>query len=300
MSSIFVQIPSYHDFELPKTIFNALDQSCGYHTINFGIHHSFYKKDEIYIPNLPNIKKIVSEAPTNIGMGVGRNLANSLYNGEDYYLQIDAHCRFDKNWDHSLITYLKEFQNCGIKKPLLSTYPGEYFYNERLEEFVDYTAISNYISFTEFPDRFKESLIPSQTAVSNTNSSVQSSISGGYIFSTGEFSTVGFNDKVAFWGEEILIAAAAWTRGFDLLIPPKPHIYHLYFNHEAEFQRNGRRHVWNDFPELWAPMDVESKKEVNDILSTGRVGPQALGTERSLKDYGIYAGLDFTNRIVTQ
>jgi hypothetical protein len=47
-------------------------------------------------------------------------------------------------------------------------------------------------------------------------------------------------------------------------------------------------------------MDVESKKEVNDILSTGRVGPQALGTERSLEDYGVYAGLDFKNRIVTQ
>jgi len=300
VASIFVQIPSYHDFELPKTIFNALDQSSGAHTINFGIHHSFYKKDDIYIPNLPNIKKIVSEAPTNIGMGIGRNLANSLYNGEDYYLQIDAHCRFDKNWDHSLITYLKEFQACGIEKPLLSTYPGEYFYNERLEEYIDRAMTSNYISFTEHPDRFKEHLIPSQTAVLNTKEVVQSSISGGYIFSTGEFSTVGFNDKVAFWGEEILIAAMAWTRGFDILIPPKPHIYHLYFNSSSELQRNGRRHVWGDFPDIWPDMDLASKQEVDNILSTGRVGPQALGTVRSLEDYGVYAGLDFKNRIVTQ
>lgn len=300
VASIFVQIPEYHDFELPKTIIDALKQSSGFNTINFGIHHTFYKKDDIYIPNLKNIKKIVVEAPENMGLGLNRNLANSFYNGEDYYLQIDAHCRFDKNWDISLISYIKEFQICGIKKPLLSTYPGEYYYNENLKEQIDYTATSNFISFTEHPEKFKEHLIPSQTAVSHTNKVVQSSISGGYIFSIGDFNTVGFNNKVAFWGEEILIAAMAWTRGFDILIPPKPHIYHLYFNPSHELQRNGRRHVWNDFPELWGAMDVESKKEVDDILSTSRIGPQALGTERTLQDYGIYAGLDFSNRIVTQ
>jgi hypothetical protein len=300
MSSVFVQLPSYHDFELPKTIINALDQSSGSHTINFGVHHAFYKKNEIYIPNFTNITKIEVEAPTNMGLGIARNIANSFYNGEDYYLQIDSHSRFDKNWDLSLISYVKEFQACGVKKPLLSTYPGIYSYTERLDESIEYSAISNYISFTEFPEKFAETLIPSQKAVHNGESRIQSSISGGYIFSTGEFSTVGFNDKVAFWGEEILIAAMAWTRGFDLLIPPKPHIYHLYYNSKIEFQRNGRRHVWNDFPELWQAMDIESKKEVKDILSTGRVGPQALGTERSLDDYGVYAGLDFKNKIVTQ
>jgi hypothetical protein len=47
-------------------------------------------------------------------------------------------------------------------------------------------------------------------------------------------------------------------------------------------------------------MDLASKQEVDNILSTGRVGPQALGTVRSLEDYGVYAGLDFKNRIVTQ
>lgn len=300
MSSIFIQLPSYHDFELPKTIINALNQSSGIHTINFGIHHSFYKKNDIYIPDFPNIRKIVVKAPENMGLGKARNLANSLYDGEDYYLQVDSHSRFDKNWDLSLINYLKRFQACGIKKPLLSTYPGSYSYTDSLEETIDTTATSNYISFTEFPERFTETLIPSQLAVSGYQGKTQSSISGGYIFSTGEFSTVGFNDKIAFWGEEILIAAMAWTRGFDLLVPDKPHIYHLYYNPDAELQRNGRRHAWSDFPELFQALDVESKKEVNDILSTGRVGDQALGTERTLDDYGLYAGLDFRNRVVTQ
>lgn len=302
MSSIFVQLPSYHDFELPKTIINALKQSSGLHRINFGVHHSFYEKDDIYIPKIDNVRKIVVKAPENIGLGLARNLTNGLYGGEDYYLQIDSHTRFDKGWDAVLISDVEKFKACGVQKPLLSTYPGVYRYDAELNEIYE-PVPPNFISFKENPAKFAETLIPSQLAVplsEGDKTTTQSSISGGYIFSTGEFHTVGYNDKVAFWGEEILIAASAWTRGFDLLIPSRTMLYHLYYDHSAELQRNGRRHIWLDFQEQWQAMDVESKKEVIDILSTGRVGPQALGSERTLDDYGLYAGLDFRNRIVTQ
>lgn len=300
MSSIFVQIPAYHDFELPKTIYDALDKKSGSHQINFGIHHSFYKEKEVYIPKLDNIKILESEAPTNIGLGLARNLANSLYDGEDYYLQIDAHTRFDHNWDRYLISYVEEFKNCGISKPLLSTYPGVYRYTETLQEFKDTAAGTNWISFKQNPENFKQKLIPSQTAAATMGNVCQSSISGGYVFTVGDFSSVGYNNKVAFWGEEILIAAMAWTRGFDLLIPPKVILYHLYYDHSMEFQRNGRRHAWKDFSDIWENLDTISKAEIYDILSTGRIGPEALGSERSLEDYGIYAGLDFKNGLVTQ
>lgn len=241
------------------------------------------------------------KAPEGIGLGITRNLTNNLYDGEDYYLQIDAHTRFDKNWDDLLIQYVEQFKSCGVEKPLISTYPGIYKYDENLTEIVERPFSPNFISFKlNGPEQFAENLIPKQTAVPGTTDVTQSSISGGYIFTTGDFHTVGYNDKVAFWGEEILIAAMAWTRGYDLLIPPRVLLYHLYFDLKADLQRNGRRHVWKDFPELWGQMDVISKKEVNDILSTGRVGPQALGSQRTLEEYGIYAGLDFKNRIVTQ
>ena len=300
MSSIFIQIPSYHDFELPKTILNAIDKSSGVNKLVFGVHHCFYEKDDIYIPNLENIKKIIVKAPENMGLGATRNLINALYDGEDYYLQIDAHTRFDDNWDEFLIQDVKSFQACGVEKPLLSTYPGIYKYDDKLNE--QYVSVPpSVISFLQFPEKFTESLIPSQLCTQQTyGKKIQSSISGGYIFSTGEFHTVGYNDKVAFWGEEILIAASAWTRGFDILLPSYTLLYHLYFDKDAELQRNGRRHIWADFTEQWSAMDVESKIEVNDILSTGRIGPQALGTDRSLDEYGLYAGLDFKNRIVTQ
>lgn len=299
MSSIFVQIPTYHDYELPKTILHALAQQSGFHRINFGITNIFYQEPDIYIPKINNIKKVELKAPEGIGMGVSRNIANALYNGEDYYLQIDAHTRFDAGWDELLIKYVKRFKACGVEKPLLSTYPGIYKYDDSLNEVIERPFYSNFISFKEKgSEQFAEHLIPKQTAVPANGNSVQSSISGGYIFTTGDFHTVGYNDKVAFWGEEILIAAMAWTRGYDLLIPPKTLLYHLYFDSKAELQRNGRRHVWKDFADLWGPMDAQSKAEVNNILSTGRIGVQALGTHRTLDSFGKYAGLDFKNRIV--
>jgi hypothetical protein len=56
MSSIFVNMAAYRDFELTPTIINAIENSSGNHKINFGIHMSYLKELEINIPNLPNVK----------------------------------------------------------------------------------------------------------------------------------------------------------------------------------------------------------------------------------------------------
>ena len=294
MASIFVQLASYHDFELPKTIFDAMNKSSGEHFINFGIHHSYYEQDEIFIPNLPNIKKIIVKAPENMGVGKSRSMANSLYDGEDYYLQIDSHCRFDQNWDSFYIQYLKQYQAQGFEKPLLTTYPLIYSYNEHLtEEYKNVNATT--ISVLQDEEHFKKWLIPVQKGIPKTGQ-FQSSVSAGLIFSTGEFNSVGYNNKVLFLGEEILLAAMAWTRGFDLLIPDAPHIYHLYFNKEFELQRNGRRHMWKDFELEYNKLNLESRKEVADILSVGRIGDDALGTLRTLESFESHTKLDFRNR----
>ena len=44
----------------------------------------------------------------------------SLYDGEDWFLQVDSHMDFAPGWDETLITMLAE---CPSEKPLLSTYP---------------------------------------------------------------------------------------------------------------------------------------------------------------------------------
>jgi hypothetical protein len=296
MASIFIQLASYHDFELPKTIFDCIEKSSKKHSLTFGVHHCYYDTPQVFIPKLDNVKVIESKAPENIGVGNARSVANTLYNGEDYYLQIDSHTRFLNGWDESLINLVLEFQKCGVKKPLISAYPGGYSYNDNLEDTTDYPPAVTYISFKEKPEQFEQTLIPSQLATDPEGKQVQSSISAGFIFTLGSFAELGFNEKVMFWGEEILIAARSYTHGFDLLIPDRQYIYHLYYDPNAVFQKNLRRHVWQDFSQEFYDKDALAKREVLDIFTSNRVGPGALGVERTLKQYGDFAGLDFEAR----
>jgi hypothetical protein len=301
MESIFIQISSYHDYELPKTILNVVEKANGKYKIHFGIHNSYLEPNHIHIPEITKtenvkISVIESQAPSSIGVGASRALANSLYNGEDYYFQIDSHSRLLKDWDVGLVNCLKKYQECGVKKPLLTAYPSSYYYDDFLVERISTSCNITNIGFHKKPD-FSNDSIPHQTAVPKTEN-ISKSVSAGFIFTTGDFNKIAVNSKIAFWGEEIITAARAFTNGYDLLVPDKQYVFHLYFAHDKSFQHNLRRHVWKDWPEQFKKIDTESKAEVYEILSSRRTGPEALGNERSLDDYGNWAGLDFTNKTV--
>lgn len=299
MASIFVQVASYHDFELGKTLYDVLAKSSGKHDIYFGVHACHYLTKEVHIPELPNLSVLESYAPDNIGVGIARAMANSLYDNQDYYLQIDGHTRMWRNWDEGLVNCIERYLDDGVAKPLLTTYPASYSYNDNLKEDIEYSSDVTAISFAGNPGMFASTMIPSQLAITPDRQDKQRSISAGFIFTIGEFATIGFNEKIMFWGEEILLAASAYTNGFDLLLPDRQYAYHLYFDHQAVFQKNMRRHIWKDFPDEYAQKDAESKAEVMDIFTTRRQGYGALGYERTLEEYGQYAGLDFDTRKIT-
>lgn len=296
MASVFVQIAAYHDFELGKTLVDVLTKSSGKHEIFFGVHLCHYQKKEVFVPPLPNLKLEESMGPENIGVGISRSIANSLYDGQDYYLQIDSHTRMYRNWDSSLISLAEKYKSDGVSRPLFTTYPGSYSYDDNLREYNEFDPSVTAISFVEKPEMFAKDMIPSQLAVAPDRADQQRSISAGFIFTTGDFSYIGYNEKIMFWGEEILLAASAYTNGFDLLIPDRQYAYHLYFDHGAVFQKNMRRHIWNDFPNEYGSKEPESKAEVADIFTNRRIGSGALGYERTLEEYGQYAGLDFDTR----
>ena len=77
------------------------------------------------------------------------------------------------------------------------------------------------------------------------------------------------------------------------MIPSIQQIFHLYYDHEHPMQRSGRRHVWKDFGQEFNDLDLKSKAEIKRIFKEEIVGKNALGTERTLKEYGTFAGLDF-------
>jgi len=298
VASIFVQIAAYRDFEVTPTILDAIKQSSGNHKINFGVHTVYLEESEINVPDLPNVKHAESKAPDNIGLGIGRALAHQFYDGEDYYLQCDSHSRFIKGWDEVAIHSVLNYQIQGIHKPLLTMYPANYWYPSLDAKFVEKDVLSSgqlrNISFHENPDQFRKTRIPLQTAMPIVDGSVfVKSVSGGSIFTVNGFQP--FNTDIAFYGEEIWLAARAYTHGFDIVVPDEQYMYHLYYNHNKPAEINKRKLLWADFPDQFNALDVISKDLIYKTLTEGTTGDMLLGTERTIAEYGIFAGLDFIN-----
>lgn len=305
MQSIFIQIPSYRDFELNKTILSAIHNASGNVHLSFGIHLCTLFESEIKIDpfkeKFANIKYQHSIAPENIGLQKSRLIANEFYNGEDYYFQIDSHMRFAKDWDLKAIRMIDEYIDIGISKPLMTSYPPAYYYKDSSgEEFFETSFNITRILFTQDLESFKRDLVPSQTAYTTTKECAYTpSTSGGCIFTLGEFAKIKPNPKIAFWGEEPLIAARAFTHGFDLVTVNDLLVWHLYESHQP-YSQTRRNHAWRDFPAEWSLLLEISSVEYQSIFIENRISDVAFGKERTLKEYEQFAGIDFINRKIMQ
>ena len=293
--SIFIQITSYHDYELEKTIRDAIAKSSGETELVFGVHSIFYEDNSWIQPvrEIPNVRLVESKAPDNLGMGFGRYLADRLYAGEDYYLQIDAHSRFDQNWDTFLIDEVNRHKANGFKKPLITNYPKPFWYDGDEEKWRDHLEVPSQFYWKD-KQRFKLYRTPMQGTVGNPEGNIHSiTVSGGSIFVEGKF--LDPNELIFADGEEIFMAARAYTNGYDLFIPSKMFMSHLYTNPNSS-GKNQRRVVAGDWPNETAKLEKISKDEIAlTLIGEGTVGKYRLGTERTLAEYGKFCGLDFVN-----
>lgn len=295
--SIFIQITSYHDYELEKTIRDAIAKSSGEVDLVFGVHSIFYEDNSWIEPvkQIPNVKLIESKAPENLGMGLGRYLAHELYSGEDYYFQIDAHSRFDQDWDTFLINEINTHKANGFKKPLITQYPKPFWYEGDEEKIREHEEIVTQFCWID-KERFEKHRMPMQGTVVNPEGNIFSiSVSGGSIFVEGEF--IKPNKLIFSDGEEIFIAARAYTHGYDLFVPSKMFMYHLYYGPEG---KNKRRLVPEDWLNETIILGQISGDEIRSVLTgPGLIGDGRLGTERTLAEYGEFCGLNFnTGKII--
>jgi glycosyltransferase involved in cell wall biosynthesis len=301
MSKIFIQIASFCDPQLDITIKDCIKNAKYPKNLTFGITNQYNPEDEFNIDEFQNDKRFRIENVLHTeskGACWARNLLQQKYSGETYTLQIDSHMRFAPNWDVEMIKMIKQLQKKGIKKPLLTGYVSSFnpdndpagrvqepwrmsfdrFIPEGAVFFLPET-IPNWQQLTEpVPARF---------------------YSAHFCFTLGQFSKeVQHNPEYYFHGEEISIAARAYTHGYDLFHPHKVLIWH-------EYERKGRIKQW-DIDKGWG-----EKNRVSHLLNRklfgmdgeiqeGHDGLFGFGPERTLREYEKYAGILFEKRAIQQ
>ena len=123
---IFIQIASYRDPQLVPTIKDCISKAKNPKKLVFSIawQHSI---EDVW-DNLDEFKddkrfKIVDiDYKNSQGACWARNQLQQQYNGEEYTLQLDSHHRFVENWDEECVNMIKQLQEKGHQKPLLTGY----------------------------------------------------------------------------------------------------------------------------------------------------------------------------------
>ena len=303
MAKIFIQIAAYRDPQLEFTIEDIIRNSKYPKNLRFSIARQFHPQDGF--DTLSQYRKDdrfkIMDIPYNESQGVcwARNLVQQLYDGEEYTLQIDSHMRFVKNWDIELIKMIKDLQKKGYKKPLLTGYVTSF----DPDNDPDGRATEPWrMAFDRFiPEGAVFTLPETIPNWDRLNSPVPARFySAHFCFTLGSFSVeVQHDPRYYFHGEEISIAARAYTHGYDLFHPHKIVAYH-------EYTRKGRTKQWDDDP-VWVKRNEESHLLNRKLFSMDGetyneddFGVFGFGKERTLRDYEKYSGLLFSKRAVQQ
>lgn len=295
--TIFVSIASYRDPDCQNTVRDLFEKAARPERVFIGICWQFVPKEDddcFTVETRPEqVRTINVHASESKGACWARSKVQSLWQGEDYYLQIDSHMRFAPGWDELLIGMLAQ---CASPKPLLSTYPLTF---TPPDKYGDEGVV------TIYPKGFDDSGVMGQRSEMASMKDApplprqNAFIGAGLIFAAGKIvEEVPYDPYVYFEGEEITLAVRMWTSGWDIFVPNAVVAYHDYG------QRPERPRHWKDQTD-WDKLNQHARKRIRYVLGMTRTRDAdltemeryGLGTARSLADYEAFAGLDFRARM---
>jgi hypothetical protein len=229
---IYVQIASYRDPQLIPTIKNLLENSKYSENLVLGIARQFHPDDKFDdLSEYDNDKRFkILNIPHNESLGVcwARHLVQQLYDNEEYTLQIDSHMRFEKDWDETLINMLEGLKKDGYRKPLLTAYISSFNPENDPNDRVRVPWRMVFDKFTpEGVVFFLPEVIPNWKQLQKPIPA--RFYSAHFCFTIGQFALeVQHDPEYYFHGEEISIAARAYTHGYDLFHPHRVIVWHEY------------------------------------------------------------------------
>lgn len=302
--TIFVSIASYRDYECSMTIDSIFKNAKNPQNIFIGVCEQ-NKDDEPeeqcitfdnirYLDNI-RIKKLdFSEAK---GPTYARYWCSQLWEGEEYFLQIDSHTTFIKNWDSDLIEMIKQAKK-ESNRPVLSAYPPT-------KEQMDISGFPDFESA-----KINDNKIPMLYCGWSSHSEIPKRsnkpwAAAGFMFLESDFlNYVQFDPNLShlFQLEEILFSARLFTNGWDFYTPNKKICYHHYARKEAPMYYKDNSSVHGTCRSKAEKrglyiLGLVKKEEVPDEFLVD-IDKYSLGNLRTISDFWNASGIDMQNKTV--
>ncbi len=287
---IFVNIASYADPELPRTLKDCLENARRPENLRFGICWQGDPARPVPLESFRSDNRFrFSDHPVaESGGGCwARNIAQGLWRGEQYTLQIDSHMKFEPDWDTRLVAMLHELPS---EKPLISVNSPVFWYDKegRLHRatdkgvpnsrVVDWTGDMGWAPWVDYgaPNRQR----PGR----------QRFVTGNFVFTFGRWNEeVRQDPEHYYWGEEFAVTARSFTWGYDLFLPNEILVWHM-----CHFDGGPRRHWEKGRSVVDRKNEVAFERLRKLVFSdeSDKLGRYGLGTARTLREFEIYSGFD--------
>ena len=235
VEKIFISIASYRDDECSITLKSLFENAKIPNRCYAGICQQNNKTDEDCLNNIDikyknNIRIIRISHKEAKGPTYARFLCSSLWDGEDYYFQIDSHTTFSKDWDEKLINMINEIKEKKLSlKPVISHYPIDKNNIDKNENQVPHIQSAEY-------DENGILKLSAAIYTDTKNDYLRSCyMSAGMFFCHSSFlNEIPFDPTLdyLFMGEEILTSVRFYTYGWDIFTPKINIIYHEYIRND--------------------------------------------------------------------
>lgn len=296
METIFIQIASYKDPELVKTITDSIVKATYPERLRFGICWQYEEGESLGTYETDFRFKIHKMYWKNArGVGWARSICNQLYTDETFTLQIDSHHRFENGWDTKLID---QWKGCKHEKAVLTGYPPGY-------EYVNGKEVKNYLPpMTMIVKGFDYGFIPTFKSGHVVNTPKVKTPFRGCFIAAGFFFTVGsvckevpYIKEVYFTGEEILYSIRLFTFGYRIFHPNIWLIWHMYERPTCE------KH-WDDFTKkeelksTYGDIQGISMKFLHGALHGDPKYKYLFGNINDITDFEMYSGVSIKHRTI--
>ena len=230
-----------------------------------------------------------------------RALAMALYDGEDWFLQLDSHMDFDDGWDARLIAQASALLP-GRRGLVLSAYPNAFAFDNGVP--VRRAVTDGVLAHVVKPGAQFDPAHPVLSFEAHPVDSTQAlpgfHLGAGCLFAPGQFALAfPYDPALYFHGEEQALAARLFTHGWDIVHVPGLPVYHLY--NDGGSGAPPRPLHWDPAHEAqraqsWWQLEQRSRARLAAVLGGAALGAYGLGTVRSLADYADFCGIDYAAR----
>lgn len=301
--TLFVSVASYCDPLLEFTLRSAYSQASDPSRVVFGVVEQAVPAQQLRLHAdwaHTQVRWLRVHALEARGPCWARALAMGLYQGEDWYFQIDSHTWFEPGWDERL---LHLGRRCAERNPrcLVSSYPNPFSMRagEPYATVVSPQVLAHVVS--EGAQFSPEHPVLSFEGVGVATDELVPGyhLAAGCLLAPGRVvDELPYDPRLYFHGEEQALAMRAWTRGWDIFHAPAMPVYHQY--HTAD--KAPRPLHWS--PELDAQRAVRSgqlmqaahERLAKLLWQSADLGVYGLGSTRSLAEFADFSGIDYERR----